>query len=400
MGANKNKKWIRLRHTIVTNVVFLFLYPYSRIKYGIKIEKIADPKRQYLVLLNHQTPFDQFFVGMSFNRKTMYYLATEDIFSKGLLSKLIRFLVAPIPIKKQTTDLKAVMTCIRVAREGGSIVIAPEGNRTYSGRTEYMNPAIVSLARKLALPIALYRLEGGYGIQPRWSDVTRKGTMRGYVSRVIEPEEYKAMSDEELFFAVKEGLYVNEAAVSGEFFHKNRAEYLERCFYICPFCGLSHFHSEGDKVKCEKCGREAEYTVTKEFKGIGYDHPFRFAADWYDYQEDYINNLDVLSLTETPVYTDTADVYRVILYKKRYRLSENSSISLYGDKIIIDDKTFPFSKISHVTVLGKNKLNIYYEDKVYQLKGSKRFNSLKYMHFYFRYKNLTTGDSNDKFLGL
>ena len=46
----------------------------------------------------------QFFVGMSFLRP-IYYVATEDIFSMGFLSKLIRFLVAPIPIKKQTTDI-------------------------------------------------------------------------------------------------------------------------------------------------------------------------------------------------------------------------------------------------------------------------------------------------------
>jgi len=49
--------------------------------------------------------------------------------------------------------------------------------------------------------------------------------------------------------------------------------------------------------------------------------------------------------------------------------------------------------------LGKNKLNIYYGDKLYQLKGSKRFNALKYLHFYYRYKNIKE-DNNDKFLGL
>ena len=399
MGAKKNKKWIRFRHTIVTNLLFLVIYPYSRIKYGIKIEKIADPKRQYLVLLNHQTPFDQFFVGMSFNRKTMYYLATEDIFSKGFVSKLIKFLAAPIPIKKQTTDIKAVMTCLRVAREGGSIVIAPEGNRTYSGRTEYMNPAIVSLAKKLSLPIALYRLEGGYGVQPRWSDVTRKGEMRGYVSRVIEPEEYKAMSDTQLYECIKEGLYVNEGTADGEFFHKNRAQYLERCIYVCPFCGLSEFHSSGAFVKCAKCGREAEYTVTKEFKGVGYEHPFRFVADWYDYQEQYINSINTTDFTESPLYTENVKLYRIIPYKNRYLLKKDASVSLYGDRITVNELVFDFASVSQVSVLGKNKLNIYYGDNLYQLKGSKRFNALKYLHFYYRYKNIT-GENNDKFLGL
>ena len=106
-------------------------------------------------------------------RGPVYYMATEDIFSNGWISKVIKYLVAPIPIKKQTTDIRAILNCLKVAKEGGSICIAPEGNRTYSGRTEYMNPSIVSLARKLRMPILIYRIEGGYGSEPRWSDVVR-----------------------------------------------------------------------------------------------------------------------------------------------------------------------------------------------------------------------------------
>jgi Obg family GTPase CgtA-like protein len=61
-----------------------------------------------------------------------------------------------------------------------------------------MNPAIAVLAKKLKLPIALYRIEGGYGVQPRWCDSTRKGKMRALVSRVIKPEEYAEFTNEEL----------------------------------------------------------------------------------------------------------------------------------------------------------------------------------------------------------
>ena len=115
----------------------------------------------------------------------------------------------PIPIKKQSTDLKAVMNCMKVAKEGGTIAMAPEGNRTFSGKTEYMNPAVARLAQKLKLPIAIFRIEGGYGVHPRWADDVRKGKMRAYVSRVIEPEEYKQMSDEELFEILeKDGAWV------------------------------------------------------------------------------------------------------------------------------------------------------------------------------------------------
>ena len=199
MGAKKNKKWIKFRHTVVTNLLFTIIYPYSRIKYGIKVEKFREQEdRPYLILFNHQTAFDQFFVGMAIHGP-VYYLASEDIFSKGWVSSLIRYLVAPIPIKKQTTDIRAILNCIKVVKEGGTLALSPEGNRTYSGRTEYINPSIVTLAKKLNIPVALFRIEGGYGVHPRWSDVVRRGKMRAYVSRVISPEELAAMTNDELY---------------------------------------------------------------------------------------------------------------------------------------------------------------------------------------------------------
>lgn len=405
MKNKKEKRWTKYRHRVVRNIAYAVLYPYSKWKYGITIERFKEQgDRAYLILLNHQTPFDQFFVSMSF-KGAVYYLATEDIFSKGIISSLIRWLVAPIPIKKQTTDIRAVMNCIKVAREGGTIAIAPEGNRTYSGKTEHMSPAIASLAKKLKLPIALYRIEGGYGAQPRWSDSVRKGKMRSYVSRVIEPEEYATLSDDELFLLIKEGLTVNENTSDGEFLSDKRAEYLERAIYVCPYCGLSEFESRGNEIECKKCGKRILYGTDKRLSGIGFSFPFEYVAEWYEYQNRFICSLDVTQYTKEPLYRDLANVFQVIVYKNKKRIRKDASILLYGDRIVIDEGdtcelAFPFGEVSAMTVLGRNKLNIYYGDKVYQLKGGKRFNALKYVNIYFRNKNLSKGDDNGKFLGL
>ena len=156
----KDSAWLKPRHKTVRNLVSIVLSPYSAHKYGIKVEKFKEQNgRQYLILFNHQTAFDQFFVGEAF-KGPIYYLATEDIFSKGWVSSLIRYLVAPIPIKKQTSDIRAIKNCLKVAKEGGTIALAPEGNRTYSGKTEFMLPTIAFLAKEY--PEALPKR---YGIQ-------------------------------------------------------------------------------------------------------------------------------------------------------------------------------------------------------------------------------------------
>ncbi len=401
----KQEKWVQPRHRVIRKILGGTLGVYTRLRYHARIEPFREEgDRQYLVLMNHQTPFDQFFVSISF-RQPVYYMATEDIFSLGWVSSLIRWLVAPIPIKKQAMDIGAVRTCIRVAGEGGTIGIAPEGNRTYSGKTEYMNPSIAFLAKKLKLPIALYRIEGGYGTQPRWSDCIRRGTMHCYVSEVLEPEQYLSMTNDELAARIAEGLYVNEGVADEAFRHKRKAQYLERAVYVCPYCGLSTFESDGNFVACKKCGRRIEYTEKKELRGVGFDFPYRFMTEWYDAQCDYVNALDTADYTETPLYRETASVFEVLLKKRKLPLMEDTTVALYGDRLVLGEGSdgeicLPFCEVSGLSVLGGNKGKVYHGEKVYQLKGSKRFNALKYVHIYYRYKNLTRGESDGKFLGL
>ena len=398
MGS-KNK-WIKFRHRLVTALLRPVLGIYVRLKYNIHVEPFREQgDRPYLIIMNHQTGFDQFFVAMTF-RNPVYYIASEDIFSMGWVSRLIEYLVAPISIRKQTTDLQAVKNCIRVAREGGTICLAPEGNRTFHGRTVFMRSSIASLAKKLGLPLVIFRIEGGYGVHPRWSDVVRRGKMRCYVKRVIEPEEYASMTPGELFDLIRQELWVDEALVTGEFRHRKNAEFLERAVYTCPWCGLSTFESHGDIITCTKCGRQIRHLPTKELEGIGFDFPHRFVADWYDWQCGYINSTDLLTLTEKPVYRETARLSRVHIGKHKELLEKEAAVCLYGDRITVGGRVFPFGELRAVTVLGKNKLNLYIDSETLQLKGSKRFNALKYVNFFHRYKNMTTGEHNGEFLGL
>ena len=396
----KKDNWCLTRHKVVTALLRPFLSLYVRWKYNLKLEKFRDQgKRPYLVLANHQTGFDQFFVGMMFNRP-VYYLASEDIFSMGWVSRLIRWLVAPIPINKEGTDIQAIKNCIRVAREGGTICLFPEGNRTYHGKTIFMRASVVPLIKKLKLPVALMRIEGGYGVQPRWSNVIRKGKMRCFVSQVIEPEDYSAMTNEEMFQKIRDGLWVDETAMGGEFVHKNNAEFLERVVYTCPTCGFTKWESHGDTVTCCTCGCSVRHRADRTLEGIGFDFPHRHVADWYESQNDFVNRTDLLAMTAEPVFTDKAQLSLVHVYQRKEVLKQEAAICLYGDRLTIDERVIPFDQISGIAVLGKNKLGIKVGTEFLQLKGDDRFNSLKYMNFYYRHKNLTTEGPYEDFLGL
>ncbi|MBQ2242340.1 MAG: hypothetical protein II319_09395, partial [Clostridia bacterium] len=137
---------------------------------------------------------------------------------------------------------------------------------------------------------------------------------------------------------------------------------------------------------------------------VGFDFPHEYVAGWYDAQKDFMNSLDVTSYGSNAIYTDRARISEVIVYDRKVPLCKDAEITLCGNKITAHgegvDCEFPFDETTAVTVLGKNKANIYHGGKIYQLKGGKRFNALKYVHIYHRYKNIIKGDQNEQFLGL
>ena len=404
-SARPEEPWVRTRHRVISILLFPIIWLIVFLKYGVRPERFEGRKNgPYLILYNHQTPFDQFFVGLSFVN-AIYYLASEDIFSNGWISSVLRWLVAPIPIRKEAMDLAAIRTMLQVAREGGAIAVAPEGNRTYSGKTEYMLPTIGSLAKRLNLPIALYRIEGGYGIEPRWSSSARRGKMRAYVSRVIMPEEYADMTNDELFELIQDGLQVNDSWLGGVYNSRKKAEYLERAAYVCPTCGFTEFRSEGNEIECLSCHRKIRYRADKTLEGVDFDFPFPFFNDWYEFQKSYVNSLDVTKLTESALFHDNARISEVILYRRKKLRCKNASVSLFGDRIVIQNEeearwVIPFDRVDSATVLGRNKLNVHTEDRIWQFKGGKRFNALKYVNIYYRYRNITQGEENGEFLGL
>ncbi|MCR4621134.1 MAG: 1-acyl-sn-glycerol-3-phosphate acyltransferase [Clostridiales bacterium] len=404
---NTQKKWIKkYRHPIVRNIIVWATYPFTRFLYGCKPERFTGENgRPHLVLFNHQTVFDQFIVQASF-RRPIYFVGTEDLFSMGIVSRIIRFFCSPIPFRKQSMDVAALRTMMKIAREGGTMALAPEGNITYSGKTEYIRKSIVSLVKALKLPVALYRIDGGFGVQPRWSNAIRRGVIHAGVVRVIEPEEAARCTDAELYDIIKSALKVNEARDDGRRYVSNRrAEHLERVAYWCPRCGLSAFRSKGNLITCDKCGQTVEYGEDKRLRGVGLEFPYEWYSDWYDAQQAFIRSIDPDKYAGSPLFRDRADLMDVIVYRKKKRLRKNAKVTLYGDRIVLDENaesalTLRFSDITVAAVQLRNKLNLQLSDgKLYQLKGSRCFNAVKYINLFYRYQFIHGVNRDELYLG-
>lgn len=399
----KAKKWIHFRHRIVNGIASVILWPIFKIKTRFTYKRFRH-KEPYLVLSNHQTVYDQFFLGYMLRPK-MYFVATDDLTTMKFVSPLLNYFVHPIPYKKGSTDFTILRTCKKVADEGGTIVIFPEGNRTYSGETGYINDTIAKMIKFLKLPVAFVNITGGYGVQPRWANKPNRGKkMHCEVVNTMSFDEYKDLSYEEIFEIVKKNLYVDESTEDGPFKSKHQAEYLERAIYYCPKCGFSHFASKGNVLTCKNCGATVKYNSFKQFESADGVIPFKNVKEWYRYQEKTLLALDFnLYADEDEITSDVVSLFEVIPRKKKVQILEEAKLTLFKNRLeftLKDERlVFEFNDIISAGVFGKNKMNFFMKDKTYQIKSDVHFNALKYVQIYYKTK-IDKGEITDEFLGL
>lgn len=358
-------------------------------KYGYKAENYKlDRKQNYLIICNHSCSLDPFMLGKSFFRP-IYFVASDDLLKNGFISKIMKHTVAPIPIRKGTMDISSIRNCISIAKEGGTIGIFPEGNRTYSGEISYLGINLVKFIRKLDLPLIIYHIDGGYGLDPRWGKKSRRGKgSRGYVQRLLSKEELCSLKDEELLKIINTNLS-QEISPSLRFKSKKKAEYLERVLFVCPKChALETLVSEKNAIKCKCCSLEATYEEDLSFSSNEPSFKFKKVSEWMNYQKEYLKDL---AIEENKVLLGDEKVTLISCLEGKEKevelvgkLQMNSkSFIIKGEKEI----QFFFKDIKQVENQGKHKLLFYIGKDYYEFKGGERFSSYKYYLMFNRINN-------------
>lgn len=407
----RNKKWNMLRHKFV----FVILRPFFRISlyfnYRYRFKKYKMKKNEPCIIIsNHCTALDQFLVIMSFKR-VIHFIAADDLFVLKV-SPIIRYLVAPIPKTKANSDVRTILDCGRALKKGAAIGVFPEGNRSYSGQLCDLNPAIVKMIRFFKVPVILYKISGGFGVDPRWASGHRRGKSFGEVVRRVDFEEYNVMSDEELYSLIIQEISYDDVRYAKEngirYKSKKKAEFLERVLYYCPYCkSFESLESQDDNFICNNCKVILEYTEELVFKMVGDGELiFETVYDWYKHQEKIVTEYfsDKLGSKECHYEEENLMGY---CYKVGDRLKSklgNISIRAFSDRyevINCEDKIiYLFDDITSIAVYGKNNFLFYHKDIVYMFKTQDRMCGLKFVHLYYVMRNIKEGKDNVEFMGI
>lgn len=391
---SKIKKKEPLFFRLIKALVALFV----RLAWHYKYPKDNGLKKNepFVLLSNHQTDADPIFVRVGMKR-FFYLLSSDNVFSKKFISWFLTWM-GGIPKRKGVPDFESVKRMLEIAKDGGSIGIFPEGNRSYAEFQFYIAPNFASLLKKMKLTIVLFNIHGGFGSFPRFGAKRRKGPLYGEIKRIIRYDEYKDMPVEELTEIIKENLKVFDSE-SGELYKSDkRAEYLERMFFVCPKCGKLHtLESNGNYIRCKSCGLEVEYTEDLKLRSDDKDFKYTRLVEWYDYQKEVIKKLEI---TDDVIFTDKDVELASVNPYEPFKVVATGEMKLYKDKLVVGDFVLEVTNIMSASPMSGRKLCITYNGENYQIKGNERFNALKYAFIFHRLDTKMHRESLDNYYNI
>ena len=216
---------------------------------------MRDVEAPYIMLSNHESFFDFYYLSKLAHPKKPSFLVNEYYCTRPILKTMSRR--GGILSKKLfTKDIGAPVGMLRMIRAGWPIVIFPEGRLSSDGRTNPIVERGAAFYKKLGCDIVLVKIDGAYFAAPKWRGKTFRSTVRVKVERVIRKEELRSFTNAELDALIEKTLYHDASEKPfNRYPQRNKAKGLEGILYRCADCGaLYTTRGEGSELICSPCG--------------------------------------------------------------------------------------------------------------------------------------------------
>ncbi|HSE19572.1 MAG TPA: lysophospholipid acyltransferase family protein [Pyrinomonadaceae bacterium] len=175
---------------------------FSRLLWKIEfrgVENVPD-HGGLIVAANHQTYIDPFWLSLPIKRPTRY-LAWSAAFRWPVVGTGLKLLGA-WPLALEGSDPAAIRTSLQWLRNGGVVVIFPEGARsTDTGALDRFKAGAVRLAMEAQVPILPVTIKGGNRVWPRGWRFPRLGKVVVTYHPLLHPE---CMNEETRAYARRE----------------------------------------------------------------------------------------------------------------------------------------------------------------------------------------------------
>src|ERR1043166_7920211 len=163
---------------------------FSRVFWKIEFRGVENVPEHggVIIAANHQTYIDPFWLSIPIKRPTRY-LAWSDAFNWPVVGRCLNWFGA-WPIALERSDPAAIRRSLQWLRDGGAVVIFPEGARaTVTGSLERFKAGAVRLALEAQVPILPVTIKGGNHVWPRGWRFPRMGKVVITYHPLINPEQ-------------------------------------------------------------------------------------------------------------------------------------------------------------------------------------------------------------------
>lgn len=138
---------------------------------------------------NHCSNLDPVIVGTAYPRR-LRYLAKSSLFKVPLLGSIIRWLGA-IPARREQMSgaASALKMLIRLIDSGESVLVFPEGQRSYSGHLQPLEEGVGMLAAKTGCIVVPVLIKGSYEALPRNRSFYKPSKITVFFGDAIDPRK-------------------------------------------------------------------------------------------------------------------------------------------------------------------------------------------------------------------
>ena len=241
-------------------------------KYNVSVEfktEIDKKKGPFIMISNHASRLDYMFTGIPMLPARMNFIAGYNEFYRSHL-KGVFSLLKVIPKRNFTPDFYTIKSASQIIKDGGNIMIFPEGMSSISGANQPVAIGTGKFIKHYKVPVYYAVIKGGYLTSPKYNLNDRLGKVEVVIDQLFTPEELVSLTPEEIEDKVNSAIYHDDYAwnkIQKNHYDigDNGAEKLEDLLFWCPKCNKQHvMKGEGNKFYCTACGNGATLLDTYE----------------------------------------------------------------------------------------------------------------------------------------
>ena len=241
-----------------------------KLRYKVKVigkEKLANIDGPYLMLANHHSFLDPFAVSQIDKKQRFAYVYNRYFLRLPVFGRMLTN-AGLIPKRMFTPDFECASKIIRMLKAGYSVPIFPEARLSTDGGPSEIEESTSKLVKLVKVPAVLIQVRKSYFLKPKWRPARYGGKIEVEIMDVIQPEQAKEMSLDEIQKKIVNSLSFNAFDSKDiSFKKKNLAKGLENALYMCPHCGTLYSNiSDKNTLTCSHCGKSYHVKPNYQFE--------------------------------------------------------------------------------------------------------------------------------------